>query len=209
MFRGKNHIDQLTRIIQIMGTPKEEDIKAATSEGKNFVLHGVAFSPGIPFDKLFPNATPLARELLKNMLHFNPYKRFTTLQALKHPYFKNIFHNDHIQECPTKFDFSFEEETKKKGIKEVCYETVLKFNSDKKLKGKMQQATQNIKNPTTNNNNNNSTSTTTTNTNNNNKMEEEEIIPNKSNSNLKEWSENLDSPIPEVIQKAINNKQQK
>jgi len=41
---------------------------------------------------MFPTASPEALDLLKNLLHFNPNKRLSADQALKHPYVAQ-FHN--------------------------------------------------------------------------------------------------------------------
>jgi mitogen-activated protein kinase 15 len=35
---------------------------------------------------MFPTASDEALDLMKNLLHFNPNKRLTAAEALKHPY---------------------------------------------------------------------------------------------------------------------------
>lgn len=46
------------------------------------------FRPRKSIDKMLGDAPPDAIDLLKKLLHFNPDKRLTTDQALKHPYVK-------------------------------------------------------------------------------------------------------------------------
>ncbi len=47
----------------------------------------------VPFQKTFPDASPLALDLLDKMLQFDPRKRITVEQALKHPYLESL-HDD-------------------------------------------------------------------------------------------------------------------
>ena len=45
---------------------------------------------GKDFSKLFPQAPPLAIDLLKQLLQFDPDKRISVLQALEHPYLSDL-----------------------------------------------------------------------------------------------------------------------
>jgi serine/threonine protein kinase len=45
---------------------------------------------GINFEEIFKNADPLEIDLLKKMLLFDPSKRITAEEALKHPYFSEL-----------------------------------------------------------------------------------------------------------------------
>jgi serine/threonine protein kinase len=128
LFQGSNPVDQLKKIIAIVGTPAAEDIKSGSEQYRQFVIKSVPFSTPKDFKQLFPTSNPLALDLLKKILHFNPEKRYSAEQALKHPYFKSIFDKNHVVKCPTKFDFSFEDEAERKGIKEVCYATIMQFH---------------------------------------------------------------------------------
>lgn len=49
-------------------------------------IRSLPFSPGIPFEKLYPQANPLALDLLSKLLAFDPTKRITCTEALRHPY---------------------------------------------------------------------------------------------------------------------------
>lgn len=46
-----------------------------------------------PLTQLIPNASELAVELMMKMLTFDPQKRITAAQALKHPWFEGWTHN--------------------------------------------------------------------------------------------------------------------
>lgn len=129
LFRGSNPVDQLKKIINILGTPHAEDIKAGSEDGKQFVFTGIPYSTGKDFRKLFPKADPMAIDLLKKLLHFNPEKRITAGDALLHPYFRSIFNEEDLEPAKNiaSFNYDFEEEAQRVGLKEICYETVMSY----------------------------------------------------------------------------------
>jgi serine/threonine protein kinase len=51
-------------------------------------IRSLPIKPRVPFSTLFPQANPLAIDLLSQMLCFDPAKRFSCEQALSHPYFQ-------------------------------------------------------------------------------------------------------------------------
>jgi len=59
-------------------------------QARNYVRTSIPYSAGTPFTQLFPQADPLALDLLRRMLTFAPEKRITVEEALAHPYFKAL-----------------------------------------------------------------------------------------------------------------------
>jgi mitogen-activated protein kinase 7 len=49
--------------------------------------------PKIPFQNLYPRASPLAIDLLTKLLAFDPSKRITVEEALAHPYL-SAYHDE-------------------------------------------------------------------------------------------------------------------
>ncbi|KAL9646919.1 hypothetical protein ABK040_013778 [Willaertia magna] len=130
LFRGTCAVDQMRRIISILGTPKLEDIKGSDQ--------GIEFMTTLPkcdpkdFTKLFTNANPLALDLLRSMLEFNYEKRISALEAIRHPYFSDLFEESDIVYCESKFDFTWEDKLiDSEDIKKECYESIIKFRKDK------------------------------------------------------------------------------
>lgn len=86
LFPGKDYHHQLTLILDYLGTPLMEDYYAIKSRRAREYIRNLHFRRRVPFRKLFPTANPLAVDLLEKMLAFNPVKRITVEEALRHPY---------------------------------------------------------------------------------------------------------------------------
>lgn len=54
-------------------------------------MESLPFKPKVPWSRLFPNADPLALDLLDKMLTFNPHNRILVEAALAHPYLKQYY----------------------------------------------------------------------------------------------------------------------
>ena len=68
------------------------DIDSIKSQYSSSVLDRMAFKPKKSLEEVIPNAPPDGIDLLKKLLQFNPDKRLTAEQALKHPFVAR-FHN--------------------------------------------------------------------------------------------------------------------
>jgi serine/threonine protein kinase len=55
-------------------------------------IRSLPIKPRIPFQNLYPHANPLAIDLLSKMLCFDPAKRISCEDALKHPYLQ-VWHD--------------------------------------------------------------------------------------------------------------------
>lgn len=106
LFRGKDYVDQLNQILMILGTPKEATLtKIGSVRAQNYV-RSLPIMRRVPYLELFPEANPLALDLLERMLTLDPFERITVNEALEHPYLA-IWHDPQDEpECKMKFDFS-------------------------------------------------------------------------------------------------------
>ncbi|XP_074542810.1 mitogen-activated protein kinase 15 [Halichoeres trimaculatus] len=87
LFPGTSTINQIEKIMSAIPHPSPEDILAIKSEYGSSVIQRMLLKPQVPLEDLLqPSVPPDALDLLKGLLVFNPDKRLTAEQALKHPY---------------------------------------------------------------------------------------------------------------------------
>lgn len=87
LFRGRDNQDQLLHIMRIVGTPDDRTLRKIATESPEIQLKPYPRYPKIPFSQVIPKASPLAIDLLEALLQFDPSKRITAEEALRHPYF--------------------------------------------------------------------------------------------------------------------------
>uniref|UniRef100_A0A2K5WWS5 non-specific serine/threonine protein kinase n=1 Tax=Macaca fascicularis TaxID=9541 RepID=A0A2K5WWS5_MACFA len=87
LFPGTSEVDEIFKICQVLGTPKKSDWPEGyqLASSMNF-----RFPQCVPINlkTLIPNASNEAIQLMTEMLNWDPKKRPTASQALKHPYFQ-------------------------------------------------------------------------------------------------------------------------
>ena len=131
LFPGKNVVDQLQIITDLVGTPNEEEVNAVRNDKARRFLQNLPPKPGIPFAQAFPGVDENALDILKWMLAFDPKKRPTPTQALEHPFLKSLHNVSKEPECTpvSKLEFGFE--FKKMGVDDVrklIYREILEYH---------------------------------------------------------------------------------
>jgi len=178
MFPGTSTMNQLDRIIEVVGLPSRDDIEAINSPFAATMLESLTVqvsddgSPSTRLSSMYPNADEDAIDLLAKLLFFNPDKRMTAQQALDHP-FVSQFHNPAEEiACPKAVDIAFDDNKKFSvaAYRDELYTTVIKAHKnppkkpvEKKKKARKDKAERSEK-PIAQHSQQEGTSTTTTKT---------------------------------------------
>ena len=128
---GKDYIDQIKLITDVLGTPADEDLLFIQSSKARNYLKSQPHQPRKPWATLFPSASAPALDLLSQMLVFDPNKRITVEAALKHPYLASL-HDPKLEPvCEASFEFDFEDqELKEDMLRERVWDEILKFHPE-------------------------------------------------------------------------------
>ncbi|KAI4164136.1 MAG: hypothetical protein LQ342_002100 [Letrouitia transgressa] len=86
LFPGKDYHHQLTLILDVLGTPTMEDYYGIKSRRAREYIRSLPFKKKVPLKHMFTKTSELALDLLEKLLAFNPVKRITVEDALRHPY---------------------------------------------------------------------------------------------------------------------------
>ncbi|KAJ7570271.1 hypothetical protein O6H91_01G112700 [Diphasiastrum complanatum] len=101
VFPGTSTMNQIERVLELVGKPDKEDISALDSPFAATMIENMTIAAPRSFRKVFPSASPEVEDLLRKLLHFNPHKRLTAEQALQHPYMAQ-FGNPMDEPCCTR-----------------------------------------------------------------------------------------------------------
>ena len=131
LFPGDHYLDQIQKIIAVTGTPKMEDLDfIQKKEAKEFFLKLVKRTK-LTWSSLFPNANPIALDLLEKMLTFNPLKRYTVDQCISHPYFEGLHDPEQEPITTATFDWTFDAvELTKENLQSMIYDESLFFHDE-------------------------------------------------------------------------------
>lgn len=129
LFPGDNFLDQIQKIISVLGSPSESDLEFINKNNIKDFVNRLAKRTSQSFSIMFRNANPVAVDLLEKMLTFSPKKRYTVEQCIAHPYFEGLHDPDQEPTANTQFDYSFDEgELTREKMQIMIYEQSLKYH---------------------------------------------------------------------------------
>ncbi|SCO54140.1 probable MAK-2 MAP kinase [Fusarium fujikuroi] len=122
VFPGKDYHHQLTLILDVLGTPIMEDYYGIKSHRAREYIRS------LPFKK---KTSDLALDLLEKLLAFNPVKRITVEEALKHPYLEPYHDPEDEPTAPPIpeefFDFDKHKDSlSKEHLKQLIYQEIMR-----------------------------------------------------------------------------------
>ncbi|GAV71378.1 Pkinase domain-containing protein [Cephalotus follicularis] len=134
LFPGKDYVQQLQLITELLGSPDESDLGFLRSDNARKYVKQLPHVPKEPFAQKFPDVSPVAIDLAERMLVFDPCKRITVEEALNHPYLSALHELNEEPTCPSPFNFDFEQTTlNEEDIKDLILREALSFNMDKMI----------------------------------------------------------------------------
>ncbi|KAM9461978.1 mitogen-activated protein kinase 7 [Clarias gariepinus] len=139
LFPGKHYVHQLQLILSVLGTPAESVVGAIGAERVRSYIQSLPSKAPVPLTRLFPQADPVALDLLNAMLRFDPRERISVVQALDHPYLAKYHDPDDEPVCVPAFDFEFDRQPMgREQIKEAILAEIQDFHQKKQGGRKIQ-----------------------------------------------------------------------
>ena len=133
LYPGEDYLDQIQRVISVLGTPTYDDQSYICNEQALMFIKSLPKRSKQSWQSLYPKSNPLALDLLSKMLTFNPNKRYTVEQCLAHPYFEELHSLDDEPSCGKPFDWTFDNfKPTKEQLQEMVYDEAKIFHPDAK-----------------------------------------------------------------------------
>ncbi|XP_026646154.1 mitogen-activated protein kinase 12 isoform X1 [Zonotrichia albicollis] len=136
LFKGNDHLDQLTEIMKITGTPTQDFVQKLHSQDAKNYIKSLPKVQKKDFASILKYANPLAVNLLEKMLVLDAEKRVTAAEALLHPYFEPI-HDPEEEIEAEKYDDTFDNmDLPLDEWKRITYKEILNFKPPQTLDSK-------------------------------------------------------------------------
>ncbi|KAH7106039.1 kinase-like protein [Auriculariales sp. MPI-PUGE-AT-0066] len=103
IFKGKDYVDQINKILDIMGSPSERILSLISSDRAQAYMRSLPIKKTVSFANLMPKADALALDLLGKMLNLDPSARPSVAGALEHPWVATYHEPADEPEAPKSF----------------------------------------------------------------------------------------------------------
>ncbi|CAN6598871.1 mitogen-activated protein kinase Slt2p/MPK1 [Trichomonascus vanleenenianus] len=109
IFKGSDHLSQLSEIVKVLGLPPRQLVLSmANEEAWNLFATCHFKSKQTSISELYPKAPKEAIDLILRLLRYDRSERSTAVQALEHPFLADFHNLEEEPSCNELFDFSFE-----------------------------------------------------------------------------------------------------
>lgn len=130
IFPGTECLNQLKLIINILGSQREEDLAFIDNPKARRYIKSLPYSCGTSFSRLYPNANPLAIDLLQKMLVFDPSNRIGVTEALQHPYMASLYDPNSDPPAEVPIDLDIDEDLGEDMIREMMWKEMLHYHPE-------------------------------------------------------------------------------
>jgi len=130
LFPGRDYLQQLRLIVDTLGAPSASDLSMIGNPQAVEYIKALPKRERVPFERLYPNASREAINLLDKMLVFDPRKRITAAQALQHEYLAAL-HNVNDEPDSETFSFPFEKkDVTENELRGLIWEQLRRFHPE-------------------------------------------------------------------------------
>jgi mitogen-activated protein kinase 15 len=112
MFPGHSTLNQIERVLTWTGPPTIQDLKSLKTDFGKEMLDILTKIKPLSRKEWFSNCSADAIDLIARTLSFNPDKRPTMLEVLKHPYLKEFYSKQEIVESESKIRIEVDDNQK-------------------------------------------------------------------------------------------------
>ncbi|KAL9461641.1 hypothetical protein AB3S75_004603 [Citrus x aurantiifolia] len=130
IFPGTECLNQLKLIISVLGTQQEADLEFIDNPKARRFIKSLPYSRGTHFSSLYPQADPLALDLLQKMLVFEPSKRITVTEALQHPYMSGLYDPQCNPPAQVPLSLDIDENIGEQIIKQMMWNEMLHYHPE-------------------------------------------------------------------------------
>ncbi|KAF5739368.1 Mitogen-activated protein kinase NTF3 [Tripterygium wilfordii] len=109
---------------------REEDLEFIDNPKARKYIKTLPYSAGSPFSRLYPNAHPMAIDLLQKMLVFDPSKRISVTEALQHPYMSALYDSNRDPPAQVPIDLDIDEDLAEEMIREMMWKEILCYHPE-------------------------------------------------------------------------------
>jgi len=130
IFPGTDRLNQLKLIVSVLGSPYESELDFINDLRAKRFIESLPYTRGIHFSQLFPQADPLAIDLLQKMLAFDPTRRITVLEALQHPYMVGLYDQGCNPPAEVPINLDIDENWGEEMIREMMLNEMLHYHPE-------------------------------------------------------------------------------
>lgn len=130
IFPGSECLNQLKLIINVLGSQQEADLQFIDNPKARRFINSLPYSRGIRLSHLYPQADPLAIDLLQRMLVFEPSKRITVTEALQHPYMAGLYDPRYNMPAQVQINLDIDENMGEQIIREMMWHEMVRYHPE-------------------------------------------------------------------------------
>lgn len=136
LFPGTGTLDQIKLICDLLGKPKPEETRMMFTETQREILKTMRLKKRKSFRKIFKGCSKIVINFLKKTLCFNPLKRMTVEEALKHPFFLKFRNKKEEVSMEKKLEVMDTQSLDIEDIRKLVYQEIDQSKYDNKMKMK-------------------------------------------------------------------------